>query len=59
MENMVKEHLALRNNCRVTKKFLIANFNCSLEIFYGHYSTVQITVQWKGQKIQKDILFTW
>ena len=33
-ERFDKEHLALRNNFRVTKKFLITKFNC-IFIFFG------------------------
>ena len=33
-----KEHLMLRNNFRVTKKFLIANFDCTiLRFVYPKY----------------------
>ena len=31
-----KEHLALRNNFRVTKKFLITKFNCIYNVHVSH-----------------------
>ena len=34
---MNKEHLALRNNFRVTKKFLIAKFDCTYANFWLFY----------------------
>jgi hypothetical protein len=34
-----KEHLALSNNFRVTKKFLIVKFNCTVFFIGGHSTT--------------------
>ena len=35
-----KEHLALRNNFRVTKKFLITKFDCTLLFYFDFYILV-------------------
>jgi hypothetical protein len=46
-----KELLALRNNFRVTKKFLIAKFDCTIDSRL-HYFSIKKKLLYRNIKIQ-------